>query len=242
MENTFERGMRQDLEGSMNLDVTLALYSYGTHEGLLRAWDTRGRRGAEGFVSPNVAENLGFEEALRKLDTTQQRQFVGEATDLVNKVAGSGEVKSAVGDWKAGAENSSVIFSTSAKKEDMEYIVSKLGMMASQKSAIVFARDKDGPDTVWTFKDGPNVNDVRKALDRVGIDFRTLVPGKQTEVHVFDQGSKMRAAIGKVAAQFGGDVRFSRGNGEFIGGDTREEGKEKFQQIVGQYEKARQVH
>jgi hypothetical protein len=223
------------------MNVLDYISAYGTHEGLLKAWDTRGRHGAEGFVSPSH-EDINFDEALKRLRSEEQRQFISQANGLVKQVVGKGEVKSAIGDWKDGAENSSIIVSSSAKKEDMAYITAKLGAMSQQKAVLVFGRDKAGSDTIWTFEDGPNVNEVRQALDRVGLDFRTVIPGQKTEVHIFDQGSKLRDAVGKVAAQFGGDVRFSRGTGEFIGGDTREEGKQKFQQVISQYEKARQIH
>lgn len=218
------------------------LEAYGTHEGLLKAWDTRGRKGAEGFVSPNESEGMNFQQALGKLNSPEQKQFLQAAQGLLKQVAGKGEVKPAVGDWKDGAENSSVLMSTSANKDDMAYIVAKLGQMSNQKAVVCFARDKAGKDTVWSFEDGPNITEVRNALEKSGIEFRTLVPGAKTGVMVFDQGSALRNKITKVASQFGADVHFSKGTGAFIGGETREDGQKAYQEIISRYEAAHSIH
>ena len=219
----------------------LELLAYGTHEGLLKAWDTRGRKGAEGFVSPNTQTGLGFEDALRKLSSPEEKQFLGQAKSLLNKIVGSGNVVAAIGDWKDGAENSSVLDSKAASKEDMEYILAKLGQAKNQKAVLAFARDVKGKDTVWSFEDGPNMGAIRRALDKAGIEFRTIVPGMKTGVHVYDPGSVMRNQIARVAGKFGATVRFSRGTGEFIGGETREEGNQAYEGIIRRYE-GRTVH
>ena len=216
------------------------MYGYGTHEGVLKAWDTRGRKsGGETFVSPNVEENLDFPTALQRLDSPEQQQFLKKAQTVMRRTFGKAEVKSAVGDWADGAENSSIMFANKGKKEDFEYVAALLGKMSKQKQVIAFNRTPAGPDRVWQFDDGPDMEKVRQALSAAGIQYRTLTPpgkaNKNVGVYIFDQGANLGDAVSKVAKQFRSTLRFFKGEGKFIGGDTREEGAKAFDEVIGGY-------
>jgi hypothetical protein len=56
--------------------------AYGTHESVLRSWDTRGRKGSESFVSPSTEENLTFQDAMQRLlaSTKKPVKFVDDTT------------------------------------------------------------------------------------------------------------------------------------------------------------------
>lgn len=224
----------------MNLQTTIEILAFGTHEGAEKGWDTRGRgrKGEYGFFSPNVEENLTFEQAVQKLNSPEQQRAIQRAKELTQQILGGGEVNSAVGDWKDGAENSSVIFSKNTDPDKLNYEMATLGSELNQKSVISFVKDKDGDDTVWTLRTPKSMEETRDALDKAGINFRTLVPAKGgTTIHVFDQGTQLGDNITQAAKNLGSEVEAMFGKGQFIGGDSREEGQQAYRKIIEGYHK-----
>ncbi len=223
----------------MNLDATILL-AMGTSEGAIKGWDTRcrGRHGEYGFVSHNTEEGLNFEQAAERLDSPQQQAAITRAKELLSTTLGTGTVRSAIGDWQDGAENSSVIFSKSTDSRKLDYMMASLGSELKQKAVISFSYDKNGDDAVWTLNTQKGMKEVRDALDQAGVKYRTLVPGRAgTTVHIFDQGTELGDSVHKAAQTLGASVNAIVGTGKFIGGDTREEGEKAYQQIIEGYRK-----
>lgn len=229
----------------MKLRSTLILYAGGPGSGCNPKVGKCGRPStgkdeSEGFVSPNTEENLSFEQAVQNLNSPQQQQAVSRAQFLINKVFGNGTVQSAIGDWKDGAENSVVVNVPGHDKNALDFTLATLGKELNQKSVLSFVHDETGDDRIYTLHTTQDVQSVRKVLEDAGISFRTIVPEQGGEtVHVFDQGGKMVDVIGKAAQQLKADgLTVIGGRGEFIGGDTREEGQRQYEQVIRRYQKA----
>lgn len=196
---------------------------------------------SEGFFSPNTEENLKFEDAWQRLNSPEQQQAISKAQFLINSVfKGQGTVQSAIGDWQDGAENSAVVTVPGHNKRALDYTMATLGKELNQKAVLSFVHDNTGDDRVYSLHTNQDVQSIRKVLQENGINFRTIVPeGKGATVHVFDQGGKMIDAIGKASQQLGvKGLSVIAGTGEFIGGDTREEGQKQYEQVIGRYHKA----
>lgn len=196
----------------------------------------RPAEGSVGFVSPNEQEGLTFEEAYNKLGSPEQESLIGRAKELLK----DGSVESGIGDWSDGAENSSILKTDTVDKSKMDYVAAKLGMEYNQKAVISFVRDDTGKDTVWEMTTQGDLQTVRQSLDKLGIQFRTLVPGDTgTKIYVFDSGTELGEKVVQAASQLGSDLEYTRGSGEFIGGDTREDGRRAYEKIIGNYEKGK---
>ena len=214
------------------------IFGYGTSEGVSKAWDTRGRGRkppeAVGFASPNVEENLTFKQALAKLNTPEEEKMLGRASELLNSTFGGGEVHAAVGDWSDGAENSSVMYSGQANRNKMDYVMATLGKEFNQKAVISFVHDENGSDWIHTMNTAKGMDGVRSTLDKLGIQFRTLIPEKDgtTTVQVFDQGGELAEKSLQAASALDSGIEALRGNGNFIGGDSREDAQKEYAQII----------
>ena len=223
----------------MNLNSTIYLFGIGTSEGVRKEWDTRGRKAPEGvgFASPNVEENLSFQQALAKLNTPEEQQIVGRANELVNQLFGGGEVHAAVGDWSDGAENSSVTYAGEANSQKMDYMMATLGKEFNQKAVISFIHDPNGDDGIANMNTSKSMDEIRDTLDKGGIKFRTLIPEKDgtTTVQVFDQGGTLVDKIAQTAMALNSSVDTLSGTGKFIGGDSREEAQEEYEKIIRGY-------
>lgn len=193
--------------------------------------------GGEAFVSPNVSENLSLKEAIGKLNSEEQVNFLGRANELAGKLGGA-HVVATIGDWRDGAENSTMLDFHHGTSEQLDYAAAKLGMEANQKQVLSFTRGHDGPDSIWNLTIPGTVDSVRQSLDAHGIDFRTLtiMPDK-VGVTIFDQGTTLTDNVLGVAHDHQIDVERQRGSGKFLGGDTREAGRQVFAGIVDAYEK-----
>jgi len=226
----------------MNLFATIELYGGGPGSGcnpeVAQPRCGRPAEGSVGFVSPNEQEGLTFEQALSKLGSPEQASVLRRGKELLK----SGTVESAIGDWSDGAENSSILKTDNADKQKMDYTVAKLGMEYNQKAVISFTRNDTGKDTVWELQASGELQDIRKTLDGLGIQYRTLVPGQNgTRVYLFDQNTELGDKVVQAASKLGSDLEFTRGTGEFIGGDTREEGRRAYEKVIGNYEKGRSL-
>lgn len=202
-------------------------------------WTTGGPSGYE-FLSPNVKENLTFKDAVHALHSSRQAEFRRLSQDI-DKQAGLNAVShDAIGDWSDGAENS--IFDEIRTRTDydtLRYTAAVKGLAAEQKATIPFRVTADGTDSLYRVPMRGTMESIRQKLDASGVQFRTLVPrANAVEVVVFDPGTKMRETMRSFAKSEGVVARQYRGHGEFLGGDTREEGAARFRQVISQFERS----
>jgi adenylate kinase family enzyme len=196
--------------------------------------------GGEILVSPNIKENMNYEEAKKMTDSPEHARAVSIARDAIKKQDMDGKVESGVGDWEDGAENSIKIDVKGVKDFDqLKYTASKLGASLNQKAVVAFQKKKDGPDILHKISADRPMDEVRKILSENGISFRTMVGDRaKTSVTILDQGSQLTANVAKFLGAINGKSEAVRGVGEFIGGDTRIAGKKAYKSIIDNYERS----
>lgn len=229
--------IREEIEGKKIFEV--ATFAYDPSQ----ARDESGKWTSEGgqiMVSPNIKENMNYEEASKMLTSPEQARAVSIAKDLIDKQKISGKIESAIGDWEDGAENSVKIDVKGIKDfEQLAYTASKLGAMLNQKAVVAFQKKKDGPDILHKITADKPMDQVRKILSDNGISFRTMVGDRaKTSVTILDKGSQLTANVAKFLGAINGKSEAVRGVGEFIGGNTRIAGKKAYKGVIDNYERS----
>lgn len=190
--------------------------------------------GAE-MVSPNVKENLDFDQALEEMKGSRQREILAKAQEVDALLGLSIEQQPALGAWSDGAENSIVgTVSGRATYEQIELSAAMKGMLADQKAVIPFHVEPNGKDAMYRF-DAPS-SDLRAVHDQLmkdGIEYHTLQPVDHSiRVWVFDKGTEIPDKVRAAGERYGKQVEVWQGRGEFVGGDTRDAGRAVYQSII----------
>jgi hypothetical protein len=196
-----------------------------------------------GAASPNIEENLKFQDAKKRLSSSAQSAFRDTWEELDKSLGIEGSHHHAVGDWSDGAENS-VLFLSHQKdlsQDAVRYSLAKMGLQADQKAVAHFASSPKGADAMYVFDlpGNTDLNDVRQVLDNAGVKFRTIVPHTSgLQVAVIDIGSKLaeNTAIQAVADHYGIDIKFWRGDASFIEGRSRADARRVYRTIIREYD------
>jgi len=192
------------------------------------------------FYSPNVEESLTFEEASKRLTSSDQARYKMIGKDIDVQLGLQSESQSALGDWSDGAENT--VFNTINNVQDFEqlrYSTALKGKIGNQKSVIPFLAQEGGADSLYmTEIKGVPIEELRPKLDELGIEFRTLVKTKDgTKVIVFDQGTALTEQINNLANAYDTTIEQVQGQGEFLGSwETRAEGLQEYERVISEYE------
>jgi len=231
--------IREEIEGKKLFEVTTFAYDPNQERDASGKWTGSGG-GGEILVSPNIKENMNYEEAKKMTDSPEHARAVSIAKDAIKKQDMDGKIESGVGDWEDGAENSIKIDVKGMKDFDqLKYTASKLGASLNQKAVVAFQKKKDGPDILHKISADRPMDEVRKILSDNGISFRTMVGDRaKTSVTILDQGSQLTANVAKFLGAINGKSEAVRGIGEFIGGDTRIAGKKAYKSIIDNYERS----
>lgn len=193
------------------------------------------------FFSPNVAENMNFQEAHAALKSTNQAHFKTISNDILKQVGlGKSKAHDAIGDWSDGAENSVVQEIHNPKDFDtVKYAAAWMGRMAKQKAVLAFMQDKDGKDSVYeTELPEKDVQKLRSVLSEKGVAFRSIIPtAKGHRVIVFDEGGSIRNNMAAVGDHYDAEIHETKGRGEFIGSGTRTGADKAYREVIDQHEK-----
>lgn len=232
--------IREEIEGKKIFEVATFAYDPNQERDASGKWTGGGGAGGEILVSPNIKENMNYEEAKKMTSSPEHARAVSIAKDAIKKQDMDGKVESGVGDWEDGAENSIKIDVKGVKDFDqLKYTASKLGASLNQKAVVAFQKKKDGPDILHKISADRPMDEVRKILSDNGISFRTMVGDRaKTSVTILDQGSQLTANVAKFLGAINGKSEAVRGVGEFIGGDTRIAGKKAYKSIIDNYERS----
>ncbi len=194
-----------------------------------------------GFVSPNVDENVDFQEAASRVQSHRTKLLL-EADEAISEYFGTQTHESVgVGAWADGAEQS-IIVDGPGDFEAFKAHMAMSGLLAEQKAIIAFTNDAKGPDSVYRLSVGNRpLKEVHSALLEAGVQFHTLrKTDHNVDVFVFAPGTEQETqnAIAKAAEHFGVDeVDFVKGYGEFLGSwDSREEGRAAYEAVLDAYE------
>lgn len=192
------------------------------------------------FVSPNTREGLSPGEALRKLDSGEEVKLITEARGLTRCLGLKAEITKALGSWADGAEHMALI-KTEADEATTRYVNARLGMGARQKSVLYFRVHAGGGSKMYVLKVNRDLSAVARQLDRSGIRYRTIVPGRRRVlVYVVDLDDKLRERVNVAARRLGGRYGVMVGTGALIGdGEDRESARQVYRNVVSGYEASR---
>jgi hypothetical protein len=224
-------------------DGTKAVSAYSDDEA--RDKDGKWTKGGDNeiFVSPNVKENLGLQDAIRSLASDRQMRFEAKARDVVAAVAGGGKVEGAIGVWADGAENSTAITVPNADSETLRYTASLLGKSGDQKAVLAWTNTVGGPHALYTLSTSLGPTQVAADSLKLGIAFQTIIPSYHGgRIQILDQDGSLADKVQALGSMAGyKPVGVQHGSGEFIGSWTsRDEGNAAYDQIIQAYEKGHQ--
>lgn len=193
------------------------------------------------FVSPNVKENLTFEQATKNLETPEYKQNYEAVKQTYENDGLIGELKTGRGDWSDGAEETFIKIVTNDTPDDKAiYSLSKNARSLEQKDAIDFKLDNAGLDELYIIDpNGKSVEDVRNILDSKGIKYKTLGDDK---LYVINSGEyfdkKMVDTMSKI--EYDNSLKIDPYNGKatFVTGvDDRVKARGIYDDIINSYEK-----
>jgi hypothetical protein len=194
-----------------------------------------------GFVSPNTAENLTLADAVRNLNSPEEKALVAETLRVGCRARFRPQVMRAVGSWSDGAEHSTV-FKTTADRQALRYAVAALGKYARQKAVLYFQQTSDGPARLYVLRprERRSFAAISRTLDRAGVAFRTLAPlQRSTIVYVVDLQNDLGSKVSAAARLLRARLRSVRGQAEFLGHDSdREQAQVLFENEIKRYEDA----
>ena len=200
-------------------------------------------RGGQAMYSPNTEDTLDFDQALRNLDSDNQKVAKQNAEADDREIGLTSTVENSVGDTKEwGSENSLLATYKNASFDDIKYAAARKGLAMNQKAVLPFKYDAAGPDSLYTLRvPTSNMKEIRDICDKKGVEFRTFIPEgtNATRVVIYDQGSQLIGPVKEVARNYGIGIALKRGKGEFVGGDTRESGADVYRSAIAEYERRR---
>jgi hypothetical protein len=207
----------------------------------VRFTDNYGGGSGYEFVSPNVAEGLSFEQAFARLQSLQERRALKQFAQIDYELGIEAHDQPAIGDWADGAENSVFSFVRNADWDTLRYSAALKGQAEKQKAVLVFRVERGGKDAVYRFDLPVNADKARKSLQSAGIAFHTLVPGaRKTHVVIFDSEGEVLSKLSSLRKEYRGlKISVDRGRGEFIGGDSYEEGDRAYIGVIDHYRNLR---
>jgi hypothetical protein len=192
-----------------------------------------------GFVSPNTKENLKLEDAIEGMRSVEETKLIQQSMNLGCVVRSRIRAFRSLGSWSDGAEPS-VMLRVQTDEPTVRYLLSRLGRDARQKSVLYFHPASAGEARLYTLKPRKpmrNLTALANALDRAGIEFRTLVPFKSgTLIYIVDLKRELRPKVMAAAKRLGAHVHSESGNAAFVGDDQADEAKVVFDDEIRKFE------
>ncbi|HEY6118756.1 MAG TPA: hypothetical protein VIV66_02295 [Pyrinomonadaceae bacterium] len=193
-----------------------------------------------GFVSPNTAENLTLQLAIRNLSSSEEVQLINKANDLGCRMHTRVRAMKALGSWRDGAEHS-ILLLTLGDEASIRYFLSKLGRDARQKGVLYFHGQRGGFARLYILFPRQKVhrlNSLATTLDALGIDSRTLVPLKHaTAIYIVDTRGDMVPKVRTLEKRLRAKMQVQVGTAKFIGDEvSREKAADVFQGEITNYE------
>jgi hypothetical protein len=193
-----------------------------------------------GFVSPNTRDNLKLEDAVRGMNSSDEVRLLRQAQSLGCVVKRKVATMRALGSWSDGAEHS-ILLRTTTDEPTLRYLMSRLGREANQKAVIYFHPKADGPSRIYVLQPPSrlrNFKSISNTLERAGIAFRTLVPGKSsTRIYIIDTENNLGSKVKVAAKNLKARLSTQSGNASLVGDDNdRQKGQNVFEQEIKEYE------
>lgn len=173
-----------------------------------------------GFVSPNTKENLKLEDAIKGMESQEETTLVQQSINLGCVVRSRIRAFRSLGSWSDGAEHS-VMLRVRSDEPTVRYLLSRLGRDARQKSVLYFHPASAGAAQLYTLQPRRSMRSLTalaNALERAGIEFRTLVPLKSgTLIYIVDLKRELRSKVVATAKRLRASISIQSGTADFIG-------------------------
>ena len=193
-----------------------------------------------GFVSPNTRDDLQLSEAIHGMKSPEESMLMTRARSLGCIVRSRIRAFPSLGSWSDGAENS-ILLRVRADESTMRYLMSRMGRDAQQKSVLYFHPQPAGEARIYALRPltRTGLRAMVRILDRVGIEFRTLVPlGRRTIIYVVDLKRELEEKVRSAARRLRARVSSQTGNAEFVGDESSSQAKTVFEKEINSYEKS----
>ena len=193
------------------------------------------------FVSPNTRENLTLEEAIRLLNSREELNLLNHIRRLSRCLRLKPSTMKAIGSSTDGAEHAA-LFRVFTDEATLRYADARLGKLARQKTVLLFRQDASGAARMYVLRlrlGKRTLKSVSKTLDRNGVPFRTLVPGKGQRIFIYvvDLNQELPNEVVRAARNLGAVMTTIKGTGQFLGDDTdRDKAQQVFAGIIKQFE------
>lgn len=193
------------------------------------------------FVSPNTRENLTLEQAIKLLNSREEQKLLNRIQRLSRCLRLKPAVMKAIGSSTDGAEHSA-LFRVFTDRQTVRYADARLGKFARQKTVLLFRQDDSGTGRMYVLRirlGKRTLRSISKTLDRNGVPFRTLIPGKGQRVFIYvvDLGNELPDEVVRAARNLGAVLNTIKGTGEFLGDDTdRDKAQQVFAGVIKQFE------
>ena len=192
------------------------------------------------FVSPNTRENLTLDEAIKSLNSVEERKLITRIDDLACRLRSRLRIARALGSWSDGAEHS-VLVRINADEAKVRYLLSNIGKSANQKSVLYFQDQSSGSASIYILRPGKSrrsLKSIAAMLDQAGIAFRTLVPTRYGAIiYIVDLKRELQTKVIAAARRLKARLESRTGKAEFIGDDAdRQKAQLVFAQEIKDYE------
>jgi len=193
------------------------------------------------MFTPNIREDMTFEDAEKALTSSEQAAAKSISQDVDGKLGLQTEQINSIGDTREyGVENSIFNKIQNAKSlDDLRYSAAVKGQLMKQKTVLNFLADANGPDIMYmTTFPGITKRQASEIMNQEGVDFRTLADTPEgVMIVIYDQGSQMEGVVNQIAEKYGLDIEGKRGTGEFVGSDvSREDAVREYKRVISEYE------
>ena len=202
-----------------------------------------------GFVSPSTKVGLQYKEADQALKSPEHQQSKKKLLSIMDDqgIKKRGNVRSAIGRWIDGAENTFYIIGEKISKNDLIVALARAAKDLRQKQFIWFKESPVGKDELFVlnFKKGQS-RTVSEALVKNGIEFQTINTDKILVFNKFgeDFDSTMESKMLKTVEELKLDrqkLGVYNGIGEFEGSflegeQARVEAQKKYDDLIQRYD------
>ena len=190
-----------------------------------------------GFVSPNTRDDLTIDQAIKGMASADEKKMIGRAANLGCVVRTRIRAFRALGSWSDGAEYS-VMLRMKSDEDSLRYVLARMGREAKQKSVLYFHPQANGTALIYRLEPrSKNLKWLANTLDRIGIEFRTLVPANNsTWIYLVDLKNELRDKVRVAARRLRARVSVEKGTASFVGADQAEQAKDVFTQAIDDYE------
>jgi hypothetical protein len=164
---------------------------------------------------------------------------IGEEIDVALGL--SHESFESFGDWKTGGEPSiTTHYDVDASYEDIRYAMAWKGLAHNQLAVLPFKAEPGGPAMMHVSElSNVPIEDARFALEKAGIQFRTIAPqaGGGIKIYVFDPDRSAMKKLENVDSTLNIEFTSYEGQGQFIEGDSRASARDEYLGVIAAYER-----